>query len=116
MTDAPDQVASLYVSEDELHRRVSPKMGRDRFRAVVREAEGRGFPRIRALWGGRYWPAVKAWLDNDNGVRNDGYLGDTEDGEERFDAPTRPTTGLQDRPHPQGRHQAAILDRRERRA
>jgi len=114
--DATDPVDAAFVDDRELHRRINPKIGWDRFRATVREAEDRGFPRIRTLWGGRYWPAVKAWLDNDNGVRNDGYVGDTQDGPEHFDATEGQEARLQDRPHPAGRHAPALLDRRERRA
>ena len=58
---------ALFVDDDELRRRINPKMGRDRFRAAVRAAEQRGFPKIHPLWSGRYWPAVQEWLDLDNG-------------------------------------------------
>lgn len=102
---------ALYIDDRELRRRINPKLGWDRFRAAVREAETRGFPRIRALWGGRYWPAVKAWLDDDNGVNLNGFAGDAQDGPEHFDAPAREKTGLQDRPHAAERHAAALLDR-----
>jgi hypothetical protein len=77
---------ALYVNEAELHRRLAPHMGKDRFRAAVRACEPRGFPRVNPLWKGRYWPAVKRWLDDENGVSNDGCAGFNQDGPENFDA------------------------------
>ena len=106
-----ESAAPLFVDDEELRRRINPKLGRDRFRAEVRAAELRGFPRIHAQWGGRYWPAVRAWLDEDNGVRDNGYLGDAQDGPESFDAPERQVPRSQARPP-----QAAILDRAPGRA
>jgi hypothetical protein len=60
--DATSDRAPLYVDEKELHRRVAPHLGEDRFRAAVRASELRGFPKVNALWRGRYWPAVKNWV------------------------------------------------------
>jgi hypothetical protein len=65
------------------------EMGRDRFRAVVRAAEQRGFPKSHPLWSGRYWPAVQDWLDSDNGVGKNEFLSHAEDGPENFNAPAR---------------------------
>jgi hypothetical protein len=80
---------ALFVDDDELRRRINPKMGRDRFRAVVRAAEQRGFPKSHPLWSGRYWPAVQDWLDSDNGVGKNEFLSHAEDGPENFNAPAR---------------------------
>ncbi len=80
---------ALFVDDDELHRRVNPKMGRDRFRAAVRDAEQRGFPKKDPLWRGRYWPAVQEWLDSDNRVGKNEFPSNAEDGPEYFDAPAR---------------------------
>jgi hypothetical protein len=84
-----DDVFALFVDDDELRRRINPKMGRDRFRAVVRTAEQRGFPKINPLWRGRYWPAVQEWLDSDNGIGKHDFLSHAEDGPENFNAPAR---------------------------
>jgi hypothetical protein len=84
---------AVYVDENELHRRVAPHMGKDRFRAAVRVCELRGFPPVNPLWHGRYWPAVKRWLDDENGVGNDGCTGITQDGPENFDAPPKRRPG-----------------------
>jgi hypothetical protein len=82
-------IVALFVDDHELRRRINPKVGRDRFRAAVRAAEHRGFPKIHSLWLGRYWPAVKAWLDSDNGLTKNEFCSDAEDGPEDFDARTR---------------------------
>jgi hypothetical protein len=79
--------AHLFVADDELRRRINPKIGRDRFRAAIRVAELRGFPKFQKIWGGRYWPAVKAWLDHDNDVNRPEALEHArEDGPEDFSA------------------------------
>jgi hypothetical protein len=113
MTDAPekltDESVSLYISDAELHRRVSARMGRDRFRARILEAENRGFPRIHPFWGGRYWPDVVEWLANQQKANTNGSVADADDddGPENFDAtPQRPTR------HQAGAPPAAVLDRR----
>jgi hypothetical protein len=80
---------ALFVDDDELRRRINPKMGRDRFHAAVRAAEQRGFPKKHPLWSGRYWPAVQEWLDSDNGLAKNGFTSNAEDGPEIFNAPTR---------------------------
>jgi hypothetical protein len=80
---------ALFIDDDELRRRINPKMGRDRFYAAVRAAEQRGFPKIHSLWRGRYWPAVQEWLDSDNGLGKNGFTSNAEDGPEHFNAPAR---------------------------
>lgn len=102
--------ASLFVDDVELRRRINPRVGLKRFRAAVRQAELRGFPQVKALWGGRYWPAVVKWLDKDNGVHNDEVVGDAEDGEETFGASEQRHTGAQAGSRPPGRHAAVVLD------
>jgi hypothetical protein len=91
--------ASLFIDDRELRRRINPKLGWDKFRAAVRRAEqtrsigGRDFPRVSALWGGRYWPAVVAYLDDQNGV-GEYDVGRTEDGPEDFHATAGQASGL----------------------
>ena len=81
----------LFVDDEELRHHINPKVGRDRFRAVLcaLEAKYPDFPRVHALFRGRYWPAVKAWLDVDNGVHKDTPLARGQDGPECFDAPSQ---------------------------
>jgi hypothetical protein len=80
----------LFVDDDELRRRINPKIGRDRFRSALRALEAKypDFPKIHALFRGRYWPAVKAWLDGKNGVRDNDRIAPGQDGPEYFDAPS----------------------------
>jgi hypothetical protein len=80
---------ALFVDDDELRRRINPNIGRDRFRAAVRAAEQRGFPKIHPLWRGRYWPAVQMWLDSEIGAGKNGFDFNAEDGPENFNAPAR---------------------------
>ena len=96
---------ALFVTDDELHKLIAPHLGRDRFRAALKTCE-RGdplFPRINPLWGGRYWPAVRAWLDRDQEV---GSNGSVHDGPENFDASTRQSPRAKARPK-----STAVLDR-----
>jgi hypothetical protein len=114
-TDGVDVEAALYVDDRELRRRINPRLGWDRFRAAVREAErtrspgGLSFPRVSALWGGRYWPAAVAYLDDVNKVNEHGGTVSAEDGPETFDAPQRQSARLEVRAAP-----AALLDSRQR--
>lgn len=57
---------ALFVDDHELRRRINPKIGRDRFSGLIKQAELRGFPKKRDEWRGRYWPNVQAWLNEDN--------------------------------------------------
>jgi hypothetical protein len=74
---------ALFVNERELHKRLAPHLGRDSFRAAIRNLEADSFPRINKLFRGRYFPAVVAWLDNKYGV---GINGSFTNGPEQFDA------------------------------
>ncbi len=71
MTDTLDrtETQTLWVTDAELIRRmgVPEKIAR----AVLRELDAKqtGFPRKQKLWGDRrYWPAVRAYLDKQNGL------------------------------------------------
>ncbi|MCK1501460.1 hypothetical protein [Bradyrhizobium sp. 188] len=106
MTDETkrDESVALYVSWDELHRRVAPALGRDSFKALVKDKVAKaGFPPYSDSWRGFYWPKVKEWLDSQNEVRTDGRVATTaeavEDGAESFKhAPPRRKARVQDRP------------------
>src|SRR5262245_9566322 len=106
----------LFVDDDELRRRINPKIGRNRFRSALRALEAKypDFPKIHALFRGRYWPAVKAWLDDANGVRDNGQIEPGQDGPENFDAPA------QQSPRPEmaarGQSPPALLGRQTGRA
>jgi hypothetical protein len=81
----------LFVDDDELRRRINPKMGRQRFRSTIRAVEAKfpDFPKIHALWRGRYWPAVKQWLDDENGPGKHAPVSAAQDGSENFDVPAQ---------------------------
>lgn len=98
--------APLFIDDKELRRRINPRIGMDRFKAALLAAErDPSFPRVKALWGGRYWPAVKAWFDNDNGVNGNEVTSTADDTGETYATPRRKAR-LQARPAP-----APVLDR-----
>jgi hypothetical protein len=61
-----DNQHGLFVSDTELVGLLgcSEKRGR----AAIRELERQGFPQPDPLFGGRYWPAVRAFLDRRYGL------------------------------------------------
>lgn len=68
MTDAPRE--TLFVTDAELIRRLG--VPEKHARRVIRELEAkrRGFPPKQKLWGDRrYWPDVKAFLDQTCGLK-----------------------------------------------
>jgi hypothetical protein len=117
MTKPSRAIASaLFVTDRELHQWVAPNIGWDRFRAAVKKMEADGFPQPKELMGGRYWPAVKEWLDSHYGFVADGALPVVEDGPETFDATPRHSARPENRPHPERRDAPAVLDRTPSRA
>jgi hypothetical protein len=91
----------LFMTDRELHRMIAPHLGWERFKARIKDDERRGFPQFRKSWGGRYWPAVLRWLNDDNGITDHGTAGDAQDGPESFDAAPRQKTRVQARPSAQ---------------
>jgi hypothetical protein len=85
------EAQALYVDIDELRRRINPKIGRDRFRAIVREFELRdGFPTKDAMWDGWYWPKVQQWLNKRNEIDDPDAVGVApDDGPEFVHPPPR---------------------------
>lgn len=72
-TPAPETIErekdKLYVTDAELIRRlgVPEKVARVAL-SVLDGNRSSGFPPKQKLWGDRrYWPAVRAWLDSNNG-------------------------------------------------
>lgn len=52
-------------------------LGRGRYtewRAIIPLLERRGLPKIDALMGGRYWPAVKAFFDREYKIHGDYHV------------------------------------------
>src|SRR5262245_58120801 len=112
--NAAPEPPALFVQDRELHRRVCPDLGWNRFRAALKVWERDGFPRVVSLTGGRYWRAVVAWLDSHYGAHETSPAEEVEDGPEDFGrrehASARESNRPQARPHPQGRNDAALLD------
>lgn len=107
-TDDRDLEHALYIDDIELRRRINPKIGMDRFAAKIKAAEPKGFPTIHPVWEGRYWPAVLAYMDRDNGVTNNASIGNGQDGAENFDAAPKRHTRPESRPTA-----APLLDRQQ---
>lgn len=65
---------TLYVTDAELIRRLGAP--RDKTRMVIQSLDNNprsGFPKKQKLWGERrYWPAVKAYFDLQNGLKMGG--------------------------------------------
>ena len=102
----------LFIKDDALHALIAPHLGRDRFRAALKAYEDSDplFPRRDPLWHGRYWPAVRKWLDHKQGLGGNVEPAMAQDGPEDFNA-TRQSARLQTRTHLKGRDAAQILDR-----
>ena len=69
-----DPHEQLYVTDAELIRRmgVPEKIAREAIRAMDADPKRYRFPQKDKLWGDRrYWPAVKAYLDRQNGLKSD---------------------------------------------
>lgn len=66
----PALPVSLYPDEQELARCILGKKAKQ-WPAIVPTLEREGLPRVDALTGGRYWPAVAAFLDRRHGLRKD---------------------------------------------
>jgi hypothetical protein len=100
---------SLFCDDAELHRRVAPHLGDDRWKAALAEwSRSPDFPKFYALLRGRFYPAVRQWLDGNYGAgRNaaDARVEPDEDGPENFDAAPKKSARVQARPP-----QPAILD------
>ena len=65
---------TLYIKDAELIRRmgVPEKVAREAIRMMDENPKRSGFPQKKKLWGDRrYWPAVKAYLDRENGLKSD---------------------------------------------
>ncbi|QIB35801.1 hypothetical protein [Ancylobacter pratisalsi] len=73
----------LFPTESEIARELFGAERINGWPAIVKSLELQGFPRIDPVFGRRYWPAVRQWLDHRYGV---GTLGapSAVDGEENW--------------------------------
>lgn len=74
---------SLYLSESEIACLVLPPYKACEWPDIAAVLEREGLPRIDPIMGGRYWPAVRAWLDRRHGLQK-GQVTATADGEESW--------------------------------
>ena len=58
----------LFASDEELGEAVLGYDRRGEFHGYAELCERAGMPKISAFWGGRYVPAVKAFLDSEHGL------------------------------------------------
>lgn len=58
----------LYLPDNEIAALVIGKARAKEWPGIVAALERQGFPPTNPLFGGRYWPAVRLWLDQFNGV------------------------------------------------
>lgn len=58
----------LFSSDEQIGEAVLGYERRAEFSGLATVAERSGMPKISAFWGGRYVPAVKAFLDSEHGL------------------------------------------------
>jgi hypothetical protein len=76
----PREPSSLYPDESELAQCILGKRAKQ-WSSVVLIWEREGLPRIDPLAGGRFWPAVLAFLDQRHGLRKDQVPANADGGE-----------------------------------
>jgi hypothetical protein len=92
----PGGERSLFVTDQDLRRLVAPHMGKESFGAAIKTLEAEGFPPVKPLFRGRFFPAVRAWLEQKYGVSANAVDSTAEDGTENF-APQRQHAGIEAR-------------------
>lgn len=79
----PTQPLPLYPTEEQIAEAILPPNNVKSWDGIVAVLEKRGFPKVDPLFGGRYWPAVKAFLDRRHGLA-DSTPAKEPDGEENW--------------------------------
>lgn len=80
MADMP-----LFPSEADISRAVLGPGRLNEWKCLAPSLERQGMPRVDPVFGGRYWPAVRAWLDRRAGIGS-GTVPAAPDGEENWEA------------------------------
>lgn len=75
---------ALYLSDREIGRVLLGPRRAGEFVALAPLLEREGLPQIDGLFGGRYWPAVRLWLDRRNGIVDAAAPAAIVDGQEDF--------------------------------
>ena len=97
MAKKTDEPMPLYPTEEQIARAVLPPDKTKAWDGIASVLERRGFPQIDPLFGGRYWPAVKAFLDRRHGLNNTTPAA-APDGEENWDDAKPSTKSTRPRP------------------
>ncbi|BBF92680.1 hypothetical protein BLTE_13650 [Blastochloris tepida] len=79
----PPDLTPLYISDKEAGLLLLGRKRASEWPAIATVLERSGLPKVDPLMGGRYWPAVKAWLDRRHGVGSTGG-GYAADGQENW--------------------------------
>lgn len=87
MARAPSPMP-LYPDERRIAQEILPPDKVSSWGGIAAVLERKGLPTVDPLFGGRYWPAVKAYFDRRHGV-SDVTPTTRPDGEENWDAPRR---------------------------
>ncbi len=74
----------LYPPESDLARAILGPGKATNWKAMAVVLERHGLPRVDPLMGGRYWPAVRAWLDQRNGLGGSMPVPSKPDGQETW--------------------------------
>ena len=77
----------LYLTEAVVARQVLGTTRDAEWQGIAHILERDGFPKVDPLFGGRYWPACRAWLDAYNRVAN---ITPPRRGREKWPEPTPP--------------------------
>lgn len=80
---AANDNGALYLPEKAIAQRVLGSNAAARWDSLAIVLEREGLPKIDPLMGGRYWPAVRAFLDNRHGLSN-AHIPSTSDGAENW--------------------------------
>lgn len=70
MTRAPSTIDTLplFSDDEKIGEAVLGPKRKSEFKGLATLLEPQGMPKISPLWGGRYVPAVKAYLDRVSGI------------------------------------------------
>lgn len=85
---SPAEPTCLYPSESEIARLVLGERSA-MWDVISTGLESRGLPPVDSTFGGRYWPAVRAFLDRRNRIAPDGTTAEIPDGHRRQAARAR---------------------------
>ncbi|MFG1331125.1 hypothetical protein V5F41_07705 [Xanthobacter autotrophicus] len=83
---APRAEMPLFPCEVDIARAVLGPGRVSEWKAIAIILERQGLPRVDPMFGGRYWPAVRAWFDHRAGI-GPRLIRAVPDGKENWDPP-----------------------------